>query len=112
MPIYRPNKIRIKDKTTLGILSCKPNKEAKDVKSIGPKNHAKGILKKSAANAPGKDIKITQINFFEKTSLNSIELANKPLGVDFHHDKRKKRKKTPKKWGFLMLQIYHYSHFT
>ena len=42
---------------------------AKDVKSIGPKNHASGTLKNSAIIAPGTEIIITSANSFANICL-------------------------------------------
>ena len=42
--MYSPSKIKIEDKTSLGVLIFTPNKEAIDVASIGPRNQASGIL--------------------------------------------------------------------
>jgi hypothetical protein len=40
-------------------------RDASEVKSIGPKNHASGILKNSAIIALGIDIKTAKKNCFE-----------------------------------------------
>ena len=69
--------INMEDKTNLGILVFRPNKEAKEVISIGPKNQAKGMLKYSAIIALGVEIKITNknsddINDFISFLLNGI----------------------------------------
>ena len=55
----------MEESTNLGIFIFNPIREAKEVTSIGPKNHAKGILKSSAINALGIDIKTTKKNCFE-----------------------------------------------
>ena len=61
--------INMEDKTNLGILVFRPNKEAKEVISIGPKNQAKGMLKYSAIIALGIDIIMTDINGIENICL-------------------------------------------
>ncbi len=68
----------------LGILSFNPSKEANDVKSIGPKNQARGIFKNSANNAPGMEIKITHIKFLDIISLKFIKLSAIPVFSLFH----------------------------
>ena len=53
------------------IIILRPDKAAIDVTIIGPKNQAKGMLKYSEKIAVGTEIKITIINFFEKTCFKS-----------------------------------------
>ena len=55
----------------LGIMIFTPDKAAIYVTIIGPKNQAKGMLKYSEKIAVGTEIKITIINFFEKTCFKS-----------------------------------------
>ena len=63
--------IKIKLNTILGIMIFRPDKAAIDVTIIGPKNQAKGMLKYSVKIALGTEIKITIINFIEKTCFKS-----------------------------------------
>ena len=55
----------MKLKAILGIMTLRPDKAAKDVIIIGPKNQAKGILKYSAINELGIPIKKRIKNFLE-----------------------------------------------
>ena len=66
-------------RTSLGITSFKPKRDVKEVIIIGPKNHAKGILKYSAIIAAGIENAITKINSFEKISLKFSLL----IGIDW-----------------------------
>ena len=59
----------MEDRTNLGILIFKPINDAKEVISIGPKNHASGMLKKSAIMALGIDIIITNTKGIENICL-------------------------------------------
>ena len=43
--MYKPNKISIVDKISLGILIFKPKSAPMEVANIGPKNQARGKLK-------------------------------------------------------------------
>ncbi len=54
---------------SLGILIFKPVSAPIEVANIGPKNHAKGKLSKSATKALGIEIAITRRNFIEKICL-------------------------------------------
>ena len=56
----------MEDKTNLGILIFRPINDAKEVISIGPKNHARGMLKKSAMD----------LDFFNYVSLHSFQRFN------------------------------------
>ena len=67
--MYKPNKINIEESINFGIFKFKPIKEAIEVTSIGPKNHASGMLKYSAIKALGTEIIITNANFFENICL-------------------------------------------
>ena len=66
-------------RTNLGITSFKPKRDINDVITIGPKNHAKGILKYSAEIAAGIENIITKTNSFEKMSLKFSLL----IGIDW-----------------------------
>ena len=59
----------MEDRTNFGILIFRPINDAKEVISIGPKNHASGMLKKSAIMALGMDIKMTRIKEIENICL-------------------------------------------
>jgi hypothetical protein len=59
----------IEESTNLGISIFNPMREAHEVTSIGPKNHARGILKNSAIIALGMDIRMTKKNCFENICL-------------------------------------------
>ena len=67
--MYKPRRIKTELRTNLGILVLIPNKVITDVIIIGPKNQAKGILKKSATRAPGIDTIITHANSLDKICL-------------------------------------------
>ena len=58
----------MKFSATFGIPTSNPYKAAIDVKIIGPKNHARGKLKKSVIIALGIPIRITKKNFLENTA--------------------------------------------
>ena len=62
-------KSRLYLKLSLGIFVFIPPKVTIEVINIGPKNHAKGILKYSANKAAGTDIAITQANSLDKICL-------------------------------------------
>ena len=59
----------MEDRTNLGILIFMPINDAKEVISIGPKNHASGMLKKSAIIALGIDITIIKTKGIENICL-------------------------------------------
>ena len=67
--MYSPSKINIDANTNRGILIFRPKRAAKDVANIGPKNQAKGKLKKSAINALGNETTKTRRNLIEKICL-------------------------------------------
>ena len=71
--IYKPSKTKIDERAIFGILTFRPNKAANDVKSMGPRNHASGIFKNSAINAPGIDIRITKTTSSIKNNQNRLE---------------------------------------
>ena len=69
------------DKANLGIFTFFPNKAAMDIANIGPNIQARGILKKSATIALGKEIINTSRNSLENNCLifsrfNGIEFIN------------------------------------
>ena len=67
--MYNPNKISIAERTNRGIFIFKPINDAREVTSMGPKNHANGMLKNSATIALGTDMAITRTNCFENICL-------------------------------------------
>ena len=59
--MYKPKIIRVELSANFGILVSIPPKVTNEVISIGPRNQAKGTLRKSANTALGNDIIRTQI---------------------------------------------------